>query len=506
MRTSTEPVPREQLTFKIEQSMSDKLISSVPTDLYIGGQWLPSADGKRIAVVDPATEKVIAEVASGAAADAGSAVDAAFAAGAEWSATPPRARAEILRKAFELMTERRQDIATIISREEGKTLAEGLGEVAYAAEFFRWYAEEAPRTMGQFGRSPTGANNILVDYCPVGVSLLITPWNFPAAMGTRKIAPALAAGCTVILKPASETPLTALALAGLLEEAGVPAGVVNVLPSSRSSEISNRILGDSRVGKLSFTGSTEVGRVLLAKASERIVNCSMELGGNAPFIVLDDADIEQAVSGAMIAKMRNAGESCIGANRFYVHASIADEFADKFAAAMAGLKVGPGLDAGVDVGPLVNASTRDKVEHLVNEAVARGARVLTGGKRPPGPGFFYTPTVLTGIDPEAEILHTEIFGPVAPIVPFETLSDVITRANATIFGLAAYVYSGDVGRALAAAQQIDAGIVGVNRGFVSDPAAPFGGMKQSGLGREGSQDGMHEFLEKKYIAVDWQHA
>ena len=483
--------------------MSDKLISSIPTDLYIGGKWVPSADGNRIPVVDPATEEVIAEVASGAVADATSAVDAAFAAGEEWAATAPRVRAEVLRKSFELMTARKEDLATIISREEGKTLAEGLGEVAYAAEFFRWYAEEAPRTMGQFGRSPAGANNILVDYSPVGVSLLITPWNFPAAMGTRKIAPALAAGCTVILKPASATPLTALALAELLEEAGVPAGVVNVFPSSRSSEVSNRILSDSRVGKLSFTGSTEVGRVLLAKASERIVNCSMELGGNAPFIVLDDADIEDAVAGAMIAKMRNAGESCIGANRFYVHSSVVDEFTDKFAAAMAELKVGPGLDEGVDVGPLVNASTRDKVEHLVNDAVAGGARVVTGGKRPPGRGFFYEPTVITDIDPQSEILHTEIFGPVAPIVRFDELNDVITQANDTIFGLAAYVFSGNVGRALSVAQQLDAGIIGVNRGFVSDPAAPFGGMKQSGLGREGSQDGMHEFLEKKYIAVDW---
>lgn len=483
--------------------MSDKLIGSIPTDLYIGGKWLPSADGNRIPVVDPATEEVIADVANGAVTDAASAVDAAFAAAEEWAATAPRVRAEVLRKSFELMTARKEDLATIISREEGKTLAEGLGEVAYAAEFFRWYAEEAPRTMGQFGRSPAGANNILVDYSPVGVSLLITPWNFPAAMATRKIAPALAAGCTVILKPASATPLTALALAELLEEAGVPAGVVNVFPSSRSSEVCNRILSDSRVGKLSFTGSTEVGRVLLAKASERIVNCSMELGGNAPFIVLDDADIENAVAGAMIAKMRNAGESCIGANRFYVHSSVVDEFADKFAAAMAELKVGPGLDEGVDVGPLVNASTRDKVEHLVNDAVAGGARVLTGGKRPPGRGFFYEPTVITDIDPQSEILHTEIFGPVAPIVKFDKLSDVITRANDTIFGLAAYVFSGNVGRALSVAQQLDAGIIGVNRGFVSDPAAPFGGMKQSGLGREGSQDGMHEFLEKRYIAVDW---
>jgi succinate-semialdehyde dehydrogenase/glutarate-semialdehyde dehydrogenase len=483
--------------------MSDKLISAIPTDLHIGGQWVPSSDGSRISVVDPATEQVIADVASGSAADATSAVDAAFAASAEWAATAPRERGEILRKAYELITERRLDIAKIISREEGKTLAEGLGEVAYAAEFFRWYAEEAPRTMGHFGRSPVGANNILVDHCPVGVSLLITPWNFPMAMGTRKIAPALAAGCTVILKPASATPLTALALAVVLEEAGVPAGVVNVLPSSRSGEVSNQILGDSRVAKVSFTGSTEVGRVLLAKASERIVNCSMELGGNAPFIVLDDADIDAAVEGAMIAKMRNAGESCIGANRFYAHSLIADEFSEKFAAAMADLKVGPGLEEGVDVGPLVNASTRDKVAQLVDDAVARGARVHTGGKRPPGPGFFYEPTVLTDIDPQADILHTEIFGPVAPIVKFDELSDVITRANDTIFGLAAYVFSGNVGRALAVAQQIDAGIIGVNRGFVSDPAAPFGGMKQSGLGREGSQDGMHEFLEKRYIAVDW---
>jgi len=483
--------------------MPDNLINSIPTNLYIGGEWLPSSDGNRIAVIDPASESVITDVASGSAADATSAVDSAYGAGAAWAATAPRVRAEVLRNAFALLMERKRDLATIISREEGKTLAEGLGEVAYAAEFFRWYAEEAPRIMGQCGRSPGGANHILVDYSPVGVSLLITPWNFPAAMGTRKIAPALACGCTVILKPASETPLTALALAGLLEEAGVPAGVVNVFPSSRSAEISNQILGDSRVGKLSFTGSTEVGRVLLAKASERIVNCSMELGGNAPFIVLDDADIDSAVAAAMVAKMRNAGESCIGANRFYAHASIAGEFADKFAAAMAELKVGPGLDEGVDVGPLVNASTRDKVEYLVNGAAAAGARILTGGQRPEGPGFFYEPTVVVDIDPQSEILHTEIFGPVATISTFDAVSDVIDRANNTIFGLAAYVFGDNVGRALAIARQLDAGIIGVNRGFVSDPAAPFGGMKQSGLGREGSQDGMHEFLEKRYIAVDW---
>lgn len=482
--------------------MSDELIGSVKKDLYIGAQWLPSSDGNRIPIVDPATEEVIADVASGNADDALRAVDAAYDAGPSWAATPPRERAEILRKAFELMTERRNDLATIISREEGKTLAEGLGEVAYAAEFFRWYAEEAPRTMGGLGRAPAGANDILVDHCPVGVSLLITPWNFPAAMGTRKIGPALAAGCTVILKPASETPLTALALAELLQEAGVPAGVVNVLPSSRSSEISNCILSDERVPKLSFTGSTEVGRILLAKASERIVNCSMELGGNAPFIVLDDADMDVAVSSAMVAKMRNAGESCIGANRFYAHSKLADEFAERLADAMSALKVGPGLDEGVDVGPLVNADTRDKVEQLVDDAVARGAKLLTGGKRPPGRGFFYEPTVLTDIDPQAAILHTEIFGPVAPVVAFDDVTDVVARANQTIFGLAAYVIGKDAGRALAVARRIDAGIIGLNRGFVSDPAAPFGGFKQSGIGREGSQDGMHEFLEKKYIAVD----
>lgn len=482
--------------------MSDLLIDSNPKKLFIGGQWLDSQDGSDIEVTDPATEQIIACVSSASVDDATLAVDAAFEAGESWAATAPRERAEILRAAFELITAKKDDLAVIISREEGKTRQEALSEVAYAAEFFRWYAEEAPRTMGHFGRAPAGTNNILIDHKPVGVSLLITPWNFPAAMATRKIAPALAAGCTVILKPASETPLTALAVGKMLQEVGVPDGVVNVLPSRRSAEISNRILEDSRVSLVSFTGSTEVGKILLAKASERIVNCSMELGGNAPFIVLDDADLDAAVEGAMIAKLRNAGESCIGANRFYVHSSIKQEFTDRFAAAMVKLKVGPGLEDGVDIGPLINASTRDKVEYLVNEAVARGAKVITGGKRPEGPGYFYEPTVVTDIDPQAEILQTEVFGPVAPIVEFDDVDDVISNANDTIFGLASYVF-GSTGRALAVAQRIDAGIVGVNRGFVSDPSAPFGGMKQSGIGREGSQDGIHEFLEKKYIAVEW---
>lgn len=483
--------------------MTNDLIKSIPRELFIGGEWIAASGGDEIAVVDPATEQVIATVASASADDAILAVAAADHAAADWAARAPRDRAEILRKAFELMMSRHDDLATIISREEGKTLAEGLGEVAYAAEFFRWYSEEAPRDAGRFGRSPAGQNNILVQHHPVGVSLLITPWNFPAAMATRKIAPALAAGCTVILKPASETPLTALALAELLAEAGVPAGVVNVLPSRKSAVVANAMLSDERVRKVSFTGSTEVGRILLAKAAERVVNCSMELGGNAPFIVLDDADLDVAVDGAMIAKMRNAGESCIGANRFYVHTSIVEEFSTKFAIAMAALRIGPGLDDGVDVGPLVNASTVEKVASLVDDAVAGGATVLTGGKRPDRTGFFYEPTVITDIDPEAEILHTEIFGPVAPIMTFSDVDEVIAQANQTIFGLAAYVFGRDVGRAMSVASRIESGVVGVNRGFISDPAAPFGGMKQSGIGREGSQDGIHEFLESQYIAVNW---
>ena len=483
--------------------MSSDLIKSIPRELFIGGAWVPASGGDEISVVDPATEQEIATVASASVDDAILAVEAADNAAADWAARAPRERAEILRKSFELMIARRDDFATIISREEGKTLAEGLAEVSYAAEFFRWYAEEAPRNSGRFGRSPAGQNNILVQYHPVGVSLLITPWNFPAAMATRKIAPALAAGCTVILKPASATPLTALALTELLTEAGVPAGVVNVLPSRQSASIANAMLSDERVRKISFTGSTEVGRILLAKAAERVVNCSMELGGNAPFIVLDDADLEVAVDGAMIAKMRNAGESCIGANRFYVHTSIAEEFSAKFAAAMAALKLGPGLEDDVDVGPLVNASAVEKVARLVDEAVNLGATVLTGGKRPDRAGFFYEPTVVTNIDPRAEILNTEIFGPVAPIMTFSEVDEVVAQANRTIFGLAAYVFGGDVGRAMSVASRIDSGVIGVNRGFISDPAAPFGGIKQSGIGREGSQDGMHEFLETQYVALNW---
>lgn len=482
---------------------SADIISRVPTGLWIGGEWREGSDGERISVSNPATEEVIADVASATAADVVAAVDAADAAAKSWASTAPRKRAEILRRCYELIEERREELAVIISQEEGKTRAEAYGELTYASEFFRWYSEEAVRIGGKASRGPAGANNILVQQRPIGIALLITPWNFPAAMATRKIAPALAAGCTVILKPASETPLTALALAELYKDAGVPAGVVNVISSRRSSVVSATALDDPRVRKISFTGSTEVGRILLKKAADQVVNSSMELGGNAPFIVLDDADMDNALESAMVAKMRNAGESCIGANRFYAHSSIAGEFARRFAEAMADLKVGPGLEDGVDVGPLVNAETRDKVIQLVDDAVAEGAKVLTGGKAVDGPGFFYEPTVIVNIDPKSEIASTEIFGPVATIFEFDDVDAVVAEANDTIFGLAAYVCSADIGRALNVAERIEAGIVGINRGFVSDPAAPFGGMKQSGLGREGAEDGIHEYLETQYIAVDW---
>jgi len=485
------------------QAQSDRAIKQLKTDLYIGGNWVAGQNNERIDVIDPATEEVIASVASASAKDAKAAVVAAADAAETWKNQSPQARADFLRKSYDLMQSRAEDIALVISREEGKTLAEAFGEINYAAGFLRWFGEEAVRYSGRFGRAPAGTNNILVQHAPVGVSLLITPWNFPAAMATRKIAPALAAGCTVILKPASETPLTALMLAQIFEEAGVPPGVVNVIPSNSASTMSNTILSDPRTRKLSFTGSTEVGRLLLNKASEQVINCSMELGGNAPFIVLDDADLEVSVEAALAAKIRNAGESCIGANRFYVHNSMIDQFSQKLSEKMAALVVGPGLDEGVDVGALVNSETCDKVANLVDDAVARGATLLTGGKRREGKGFFYEPTVMTHIPPEAEILSTEIFGPVATLIPFDSDSEAVALANKTIFGLAAYVCGGNVGRALSVAERIEAGIVGINRGFVSDPSAPFGGFKQSGLGREGSQDGLHEFLETQYIAVDW---
>jgi len=479
-------------------------ISGLKTGLYIGGQWRPASDGAVIEVDDPATEEVIARVASASVADALAAVDAASKALPAWAARPPRERGEILRRAFELIIERKEEFARLIVRENGKTLTDARGEVAYAAEFFRWYSEEAVRNIGELSIAPGGANRIMVIHQPVGVSLLITPWNFPAAMATRKIGPALAAGCTVILKPASETPLTALALAALYEEAGVPAGVVNVIPSRQSSAVATALLRDPRVRKLSFTGSTEVGRFLLAEAGKNVVNCSMELGGNAPFVVLADADIEAAVAGAMVAKMRNGGEACTAANRFYVQGPVvAKEFSTGLADAMRKLKMGPGLEEGVNVGPLVNASIRDKVVELVEDAMSGGAKALIGGRALKGPGYFYEPTVLTQVAANARMLSEEIFGPVAPIVTFKDVEEVTRLANNTEYGLVSYVYTRDLAKGLAIAERIESGMVAINRGLVSDPAAPFGGMKQSGIGREGAHDGMLEFLETKYIAANW---
>ena len=471
------------------------------TDLFIGGKWVPAAD--RFDVLDPATGDVLASVADGSVGDAISAVDAASAAAASWAATSPRARSSILRAAFELMTARASDLAQLISLENGKALADARGEVAYAAEFFRWYAEEGVRGDGTVTTAPSGANRILVVRQPVGVCVLVTPWNFPAAMATRKIGPALAAGCTMVLKPASDTPLTALALAALLAEAGVPAGVVNVLPSRSSGKVVSAMLHDPRVRKVSFTGSTEVGRLLLAQAADNVVNTSMELGGNAPFLVFEDADMDAAIEGAMVAKMRNAGEACTAANRFYVHESVASSFASRLAARMAALRVGPGVSAETQVGPLVNEDAVVKVDGLVQDALAGGASASTGGKRPGGQGYYYPPTVLTGVSPDAAILREEIFGPVAPIVTFTSEAEAVQMANDTEYGLVAYVYTSDLARGLRVSEAIEAGMVGLNRGLVSDPAAPFGGVKQSGIGREGGHEGMLDYTESKYIAVSW---
>jgi succinate-semialdehyde dehydrogenase/glutarate-semialdehyde dehydrogenase len=464
------------------------------TELLVGEQ--------RFDVLDPSDGSVITSLPSASVADGIAAVDAAHAAAGDWAARAPRERAELLRRGFDLMTARLDEVAEQIVREMGKPLAEARGEAAYAAEFLRWFSEEAVRANGDYAVAPSGAHRILVLNQPIGISVLVTPWNFPAAMATRKIGPALAAGCTVILKPAAETPLTSLLICSMLEEAGVPPGVVNVLTTKRSREVVRAMVEDPRVRKLSFTGSTEVGRELLALASGSIVSCSMELGGNAPFLVLADADVDAAVEGAMAAKMRNGGEACTAANRFYVHASVAEEFASGLAAAMGAVRVGPGLEPGVQLGPLINEAAREKIERLVGDAVERGARVRAGGERPAGPGYFYPPTVLDRVASESAMLSEEVFGPVAPIVAFEDEADAIALANDTEYGLVAYVYSRDLRRAMAVGEAIETGMVGLNRGVVSDPAAPFGGVKQSGVGREGGHHGLLEFMEPKYFAFD----
>ena len=483
--------------------MYDNLLANVPTDLWIGGKWRKSSDGGRFDVIDPATENKIASVASATVEDAKAALDAASAAFPGWAAKKPRERAEVLRKSFELIMRDAERLAKLITIENGKALSDSRGEVAYAAEFFRWFAEEAVRNVGQNSVAPGSGARILVHHKPAGVAVLVTPWNFPAAMATRKIGPALAAGCAVVLKPASDTPLTMLALMPILEEAGVPAGVVNVVPSRSSGKVVSTMLHDPRVRVLSFTGSTEVGRKLLHEAADNVVRPAMELGGNAPFIVFEDADIDAAIEGAMIAKMRNMGEACTAANRFYVHEKVHDEFAKKLTAKMSGMKMGNGLDDGVSLGPLVNKDGLAKVVELVDDAVKKGAKILTGGKAPGGPGFFYPATVLANVSNDAKMLNEEIFGPVASIQTFKSEDEVVTRANDTEYGLVAYLYTKDVGRGMRVSEKLEFGMIGLNRGLVSDPAAPFGGMKQSGIGREGAHEGLMEFLETQYVSVNW---
>jgi succinate-semialdehyde dehydrogenase/glutarate-semialdehyde dehydrogenase len=481
----------------------DNLLANVPTDLWIGGKWRKASDGARFDVIDPATENTIASVASASVDDARAAIDAAQGAFADWAARKPRERAEILRKAFELLVRDADRFAKLITIENGKALSDSKGEVLYSAEFFRWNAEEAVRNIGQLYNAPSSGARVVVQHKPAGVAVLVTPWNFPAAMATRKIGPALAAGCPVVLKPASETPLTMLALMPVLEEAGVPAGVCNVIPSRRSGPVVSAMLHDPRVRVVSFTGSTEVGRKLLHEAADNVVKPAMELGGNAPFIVFDDADIDAAIEGAMIAKMRNMGEACTAANRFYVHEKVHDAFADKLTQKMASLKMGNGLDDGVMLGPLVNAEGRDKVVSLVEDAVKKGAKILTGGKAPGGKGYFYPATVLSNVPDTADMLREEIFGPVASIQTFKSEDEAIRRANDTEYGLVAYLYTKDLSRGMRVSEQLEFGMIGLNRGLVSDPAAPFGGMKQSGIGREGAHEGLMEFLETQYISVNW---
>jgi succinate-semialdehyde dehydrogenase / glutarate-semialdehyde dehydrogenase len=475
----------------------------VPTELLVAGIWRPAASGRRLDVSDPATGAVLASVADADRGDAEAAVGAAAAAAADWAATAPRARADLLMRAFHLMHDRSEELARLISYENGKSLADARSEVSYAAEFFRWYAEEGVRLRGQVGRSPSGTNRLLVTHQPVGVSVLITPWNFPAAMATRKIAPALAAGCTAVLKPAAETPLTALAVAALLQEAGLPPGVLNVVTTSDPGPVVEAMLTDRRTRMLSFTGSTEVGRLLLRTAADNVLKCGMELGGNAPFVVLADADVDAALDGAMVAKMRNGGQACTAANRFFVQGPVHDSFVEGLVARMAAVQVGPSTDESSQCGPLINEEAVRKVDLLVRDAVERGARVLLGGAPVDGPGCFYPPTVLVDVPRDARVLHEEIFGPVAPVVRFEREEEVLAMVNDSAFGLVSYLYTGDLARGLRLAEGIESGMVGLNRGLVSDPAAPFGGTKQSGLGREGSTEGLLEFMETQYVATSW---
>jgi succinate-semialdehyde dehydrogenase/glutarate-semialdehyde dehydrogenase len=471
--------------------------------ILIGGQWVEGSSGERIPVLDPATGEELAAVASGTAGDAVAACDAAAEAQRSWAATAPRVRAETLRSCWQILVDNADELARLITSENGKPLADSTGEVAYAAEFFRWNAEEAVRIRGSLGLAPAGTNRIIVHHPPVGVVVMVTPWNFPAAMITRKLAPALAAGNAVVIKPPREAPLTALRVAELLGEAGVPPGLVNVVPAADSGAWFDAATGHRATRMVSFTGSTEVGRTLLRRCADRVLKVVMELGGNAPFIVFDDADMEAAVAGAMVAKMRHSAETCTAANRFFVEAGVVDEFTGLLAAAMGEVKVGSGFEDGVTCGPMINAAAIETIDGLVKAAVGAGARTAVGGSRLDRAGFFYQPTVLGDVAPGSPITATEIFGPVAPVIAFASTDDMITQANDTEMGLTAYVYTRDLARGLRVSERLESGMVGLNRGAVSDPAAPFGGMKQSGLGREGSTEGIYEFTETQYIATGW---
>jgi succinate-semialdehyde dehydrogenase/glutarate-semialdehyde dehydrogenase len=477
------------------------LLESIPKQLLIAGKWRDSSDGTTIAVEDPSSGATLARVADATVADGKAALDAAASAQADWAKTPPRDRGEILRAAFEQISERADEFAMLMTLEMGKTLAESKGEVVYGAEFFRWFSEEAVRIHGRWSVAPNGATRLLTMKKPVGPTLMITPWNFPLAMGTRKIGPAIAAGCTMVVKPASQTPLTMLALAQLLMDCGLPAGVLNVVTTDHTGEVMEPLIRDPRLRKLTFTGSTGVGRRLVEQSAEQLLRVSMELGGNAPFLVFEDADLDRAVDGAMLAKMRNIGEACTAANRFIVHESVAGEFSRKFAAKMAALTVGKGTKKGVDVGPLIDGKARDGVSELVADATAKGATIVTGGNQVPGRGYFFEPTVITDVPMNARMMTEEIFGPVAPITTFRTEAEAIRKANSTEYGLASYVFTQDVGRVIRVSEGLEYGMVGINQGIISNPAAPFGGVKASGFGREGGFEGIEEYLETTYVGI-----
>jgi succinate-semialdehyde dehydrogenase / glutarate-semialdehyde dehydrogenase len=495
------PAGGESSSVRESRASERAALDGVPAGLYIGGQWRPASGGGTLVVEDPATGEPLIEVADGTPEDALAALGAAVEAQSEWAATAPRERGEILRRAYELVLARAEKLALVMTLEMGKALGESRAEISYAAEFLRWFSEEAVRIHGRYMTNTTGSGRILTMRQPVGPCVFITPWNFPIAMGTRKIAPAIAAGCTMVVKPAQQTPLSMLALAGILEEAGLPDGVLNVITAHHSGAVIEPLLRDSRTRKLSFTGSTEVGRTLIEQSADQVLRVSMELGGNAPFIVFEDADLDAAVEGALTAKLRNVGEACTAANRFHVHESLAEDFARRMAERMSTFKVGRGTEPGIDVGPLIDDRQRGIVEELVEDAIGKGARLLTGGERLSGPGYFFAPTVLANVAANSRALREEIFGPVAPVAAFSTEEEAVSAANATEYGLVAYLYTRDLNRMFRVAEAIEAGMVGVNQGIVSNPAAPFGGVKQSGFGREGGFEGIGEYLETKYVAL-----